>query len=161
LDQIICKIIFQTTQRRTMLASCGAEIELNAASHPSGTFSRDAGCAGDTGKAGDPSSCCHTATDGSRSPLSKRFTDGAGPDVKMPVLGKEGNEMKLAVNSASITPATRTKNTLRIGSSPQLSHDPQHPKIRSHAATPDQERASGNCSSGAVSRLVMTMLTPA
>ncbi|HUZ31167.1 MAG TPA: hypothetical protein VMV19_03525 [Xanthobacteraceae bacterium] len=92
----------------------GDETALKVRSHPTGMFA----CVG--GNDRDPSWCGKTAglIDRKRSPLSVRFTDGDSK-VDMPCV-KEGKEMKLAANNASVTPAARTQNKLRIGTTPQL-----------------------------------------
>lgn len=101
-------------QRPKKCASCGDDTALKARSHPTGIFA----CAG--GGDRNPSSCGKTAglIDRKRSPFSARFTDGDS-GVEIP-WGNEGNEMKLAANSASATPAARAQNKLRIGLTPRL-----------------------------------------
>jgi hypothetical protein len=112
--QIFCKNWLQAVQRPKTRANSGDEITLNDASHPIG-IARCGGCAGKV----NPSSFGKIAglTDGKRSPFSARSTNGG---LYTPARGKEGNENKLAANSATSTLATRSQNTPRIGSTPQL-----------------------------------------
>jgi len=149
-------------QRRKTFASRGEEIGLKAESQPRGTFSRARDGAGDTG---NPSSCARSAigsASGKRSPFNARFTVTAGCKVNHPLagFGHEGNEIKLAANNATDTPAERTNRDMRIGRSPKHRHDPPCPKYASQSATRDQQRArAGAVPSGAEThRVVMTTL---
>jgi hypothetical protein len=110
----IFRKIRHARQRPKTCASCGDETALKVRSQPIGIFA----FVGSNDR--DPSWCGKTAglIDRNRSPFSVRFTDGDS-DVDMPCV-KVGKEMKLAANNASVTPAARTQNKLRIGSTPQL-----------------------------------------
>jgi hypothetical protein len=105
-------------QRRKICASRGEEIGLKAASHPTGTFSRDRVGGGDTG---NPSSSGRGPgiVTGRRSPLSVRSIVVPGPGDRHPAAGLEGNEKKVAANRASAVVATRTTDMPRIGLSPK------------------------------------------
>jgi hypothetical protein len=114
---------FQTIQRLNMFASAGAAIGLKALSHPTGALSRARDGSGGTG---NPSSRDETpgVASGRRSPLSARFTDG---EFEMKTsLGNDGNDMKLAMNNAASTPATRMMEIPCIGTAPDGHTIPQH-----------------------------------
>lgn len=119
----------QTVQRRKIVASCGEEIGLKAASHPTGIFARDRKCWGVTG---NPSSSCEFeigATSGRRSPLSVRSTLGELPvNHRGAEFGNDGNATKPATKEANATLAKRTKRGTRIGQSPN--HQSPRPRTR-------------------------------
>jgi hypothetical protein len=131
-------------QRPKTFTCRGVEIVLKAPSHPIGAFSRD--CDG-MGALGRPSSRQRTrgTTRGSRSPLRARFTLSCGFEISHAAadFGKEGTEIKLAMNSATATAQIRpgANETARIGATPNHRNVPQLPKARDEFAPRLLQRA--------------------
>jgi len=144
----------QTTQRRKMCPSCGAEIGLKAGSHPVGILPWDRGRAGDSGGASNPSAPFAGLTNGSRSPLWVRSTvmRSCPADKPAPVVGNDGNTIKAAVNKKSdSTPTALARRAVvpHIGSSPK--RKPQSPMSRMR---------DGPCGPGAQKQRVRGRVVP-
>ena len=135
----------QTTQRRKMCPSCGAEIGLKAGSHPVGILPWDRGRAGDSGGAASSSAPFAGFANGRRSPLWVRSTvmRSCPADKPAPVVGNDGNTIRAAVNKKSeSTPTALARRAVvpHIGSSPKRSPPSPMSRMRDRPCGPGAHR---------------------